>query len=128
MFLISLDILGEYQLLKSTGAEAPQTSNASHAISRDTKTDLVRIGVIGYGYWGPNIVRNFHAQERSRVVAVCDKNAKSLQRSRQEHPDVPVTQECADLLEAPDIDVACIVTPVWTHYELAKAALENGKH
>jgi len=89
---------------------------------------IVRVGVIGYGYWGPNIVRNFHAQERSRVVAVCDKSVKSLQRARQAHPDVPVTQDCVELLEATDIDVACIVTPVWTHYELAKAALENGKH
>jgi predicted dehydrogenase len=99
-------------------------------VAREDKNrdDVVRVGVIGYGYWGPNIVRNFHAQERSRVVAVCDKSVKSLQRSRREHPDVPVTQECANLLEAADIDVACIVTPVWTHYELAKAALENGKH
>ena len=90
--------------------------------------DVVRVGVIGYGYWGPNIVRNFHAQDRSRVVAVCDKSSKSLQRVRQAHPEIPVTQECKDLLEATDIDVLAIVTPVWTHYELAKAALENGKH
>ena len=90
--------------------------------------DVVRVGVIGYGYWGPNIVRNFHAQDRSRVVAVCDKSCKSLQRVRQAHPEIPVTQECKDLLEATDIDVLAIVTPVWTHYELAKAALENGKH
>jgi predicted dehydrogenase len=90
--------------------------------------DVVRVGVIGYGYWGPNIVRNFHAQDRSRVVAVCDKSCKSLQRVRQAHPEIPVTLECKDLLEATDIDVLAIVTPVWTHYELAKAALENGKH
>ena len=43
---------------------------------------VLKIGVIGYGYWGPNIVRNFHGQERSRVVAVCDKSPKSLQRVR----------------------------------------------
>ena len=89
---------------------------------------IVRVGVIGYGYWGPNVVRNFHAQERSRVVAVCDKSVESLQRARQTHADVPVTQDCADLLEATDIDIVCVVTPVWTHYELTKAALENGKH
>ena len=49
---------------------------------------MLRIGVIGYGYWGPNIVRNFHGQERSRVVAVCDKSPKSLQRVRMAYPDM----------------------------------------
>lgn len=98
------------------------------ALETDYGDDIVRVGVIGYGYWGPNIVRNFHAQDRSRVVAVCDKSCKSLHRVRQAHPEIPVTQECKDLLEATDIDLVAIVTPVWTHYELAKTALENGKH
>ncbi len=90
--------------------------------------DVIRMGVIGYGYWGPNIVRNFHGQEQSRVVAVCDKSAKSLKRIRQAYPEMPVTENCADLLTATDIDAVAVVTPVWTHYELAKAALQNGKH
>ena len=90
--------------------------------------DVIRIGVIGYGYWGPNIVRNFHGQERSRVVAVCDKSLKSLERVRHSYADMPVTADCNDLLKATDIDAVAVVTPVWTHYELAKAALENGKH
>jgi len=89
---------------------------------------VVRVGVIGYGYWGPNIVRNFHGQDRSRVVAVCDKSAKSLDRVRQSFPDMYTTNECKDLLTSPDIDAIAVVTPVWTHFELAKAALENGKH
>jgi predicted dehydrogenase len=88
----------------------------------------LRVGVIGYGYWGPNIVRNFHAQEDSRVVAICDKSAKSLQRVRQLHPEIHVTDDCKELVTSKDIDVVAVVTPVWTHYELAKAALENGKH
>jgi predicted dehydrogenase len=92
------------------------------------KENVVRVGVIGYGYWGPNIVRNFHAQDRSRVVAICDKSPKSLRRVCQAHPEIPVTQDCKELLESSDIDVAAIVTPVRTHYELAKMALENGKH
>ena len=92
------------------------------------REDVVRVGVIGYGYWGPNIVRNFHAQEHSRVVAVCDKSEKSLRRVCQAHPEIPVTQDFRELIESTDVDVAAIVTPVWTHYELAKAALENGKH
>ena len=90
--------------------------------------DVIRIGVIGYGYWGPNIVRNFHGQERSRVVAVCDKSLKSLERVRHSYADMAVTADSNDLLKATDIDAVAVVTPVWTHYELAKAALENGKH
>ena len=89
---------------------------------------FLRVGVIGYGYWGPNIVRNFHGQERSRVVAVCDKSPKSLKRVLQTYPDMRTTDDCKELLTATDIDVIAVVTPVWTHYELAKTALENGKH
>src|ERR1700727_1891984 len=89
---------------------------------------VVRIGVIGYGYWGPNIVRNFHGQDRSRVVAVCDKSSKSLDRVRSSFPEMRTTNDCKDLLTSPDIDAIAVVTPVWTHFELAKTALENGKH
>jgi predicted dehydrogenase len=90
--------------------------------------NFLRVGVIGYGYWGPNIVRNFHGQERSRVVAVCDKSPKSQKRVKQAYPDMHVTDDANELLMATDIDVIAVVTPVWTHYELAKSALENGKH
>ncbi len=88
----------------------------------------IRVGVIGYGYWGPNIVRNFGALEQSRVVALCDKNPKSLRRAHQVYPHLHLTSDSQELLTATDIDVVAVVTPVWTHYELAKAALENGKH
>ena len=116
-------------MAKSTGADALQTSlKASHAIPRDTKSDIVRMGVIGYGYWGPNIVRNFHAREGSHVVAVCDSSSQALKRVQQSYPNMIVTSECRDVLTSPEIDAIAIVTPVWTHYEVAKAALENGKH
>ena len=116
-------------MLKSTGVETPETaSNPSYTAPSETKRDLIRMGVIGYGYWGPNIVRNFHGQERSQVVAVCDKSAKSLKRVQQSFPSMRVTSDCQDLLTSPEIDAIAIVTPVWSHYELAKAALENGKH
>jgi predicted dehydrogenase len=95
---------------------------------QESNETVIRIGVIGYGYWGPNIVRNFHRQERSRVVAICDKSPKSLQRARQSYPEIRAIDECNDILTATDIDAIAIVTPVWTHYELAKIALENGKH
>jgi predicted dehydrogenase len=92
------------------------------------KDGVIRVGVIGYGYWGPNIVRNFHGQDRSRVVAVCDKSSKSLDRVRHAFPSMKTTTDCKELLTSPDIDVIAVVTPVWTHFELAKTALENGKH
>jgi predicted dehydrogenase len=95
---------------------------------QESNETVIRMGVIGYGYWGPNIVRNFHRQERSRVVAICDKSPKSLQRARQSYPEIRAIDECNDILTATDIDAIAIVTPVWTHYELAKIALENGKH
>jgi predicted dehydrogenase len=94
----------------------------------DSKESILRVGVIGHGYWGPNIVRNFHGQDRSRVVAVSDKSEKALLRVKQSYPDMYVTHDSEDLVKATDIDAVAVVTPIWTHYELAKAALENGKH
>jgi predicted dehydrogenase len=95
---------------------------------QESNDTVIRMGVIGYGYWGPNIVRNFHGQERSRVVTICDKTPKSLQRARQAYPEIRAIDNCHDILTATDIDAIAIVTPVWTHYELSKIALENGKH
>src|SRR5713226_2391317 len=89
---------------------------------------MVRIGVIGYGYWGPNVVRNFHTHESSEVVLVADKNPQTEQRLRKAHPGIPFTTDPMDVLKSSKIDLVAVVTPVWTHFELAKAALENGKH
>jgi predicted dehydrogenase len=86
------------------------------------------MGIIGYGYWGPNIVRNFHAQQGSVVGAVCDNSSNALKRVQQSYPGLVVTSDTRDLLTSPDIDAIAVVTPVWTHYELTKAALQNGKH
>lgn len=89
---------------------------------------MIHVGVIGYGYWGPNIVRNFHAHEGSEVTLVCDKNPKCQERLRKAHPGIAFTTDENEILKSPIIDVVAVVTPVWTHYELAKRALENGKH
>ena len=97
-------------------------------IESGSEQAVIRVGVIGYGYWGPNIVRNFHGQEHSRVVRVCDKSANSVRRVRQSYPEMDVTGDADDVLKATDIDAVAIVTPVHTHFDLAKAALENGKH
>src|ERR1700687_335161 len=103
-------------------------SPASIPLMMDLGSNVRRIGCLGYGYWGPNIVRNFHGQEQSRVVSVCDQSPKALQRVRQSYPDMHVTNDCNELLRSTDVDAIAVVTPVWTHYELAKAALQNGKH
>jgi predicted dehydrogenase len=89
---------------------------------------MINVGVIGYGYWGPNVVRNFSAQEGFRVVAVCDKNPNALGRVKQAYPRVEVTSDSAVITRSTRIDAVAVVTPVWSHYELAKSALQNGKH
>ena len=89
---------------------------------------MVKIGVIGYGYWGPNIVRNFHAATGAQVTMVCDQRAESLTRVKRTFPAVNLTTNAMDVLRSPDVDAVAVVTPVWTHFDLAKAALENGKH
>ena len=89
---------------------------------------MIRIGVVGYGYWGPNIVRTFCRIEGCEVVAVCDKNQESLRKVRQACPSVQVTPDAFELISSKRIDAVAVVTPVWTHFELAKDALQNGKH
>lgn len=89
---------------------------------------MIRVGVVGYGYWGPNIVRNFNNGDVSRVVMVCDKRPESLRRAQQAYSNVITTSDSSELVRSPEIDVVAVVTPVWTHFELAKAALLNGKH
>jgi predicted dehydrogenase len=89
---------------------------------------MIGVGVVGYGYWGPQLVRNFHSLDEARVVAVCDKRAEPLKRVTRNYPDIEVTTEISHVLNSPKVEAVAIVTPVWTHFELAKAALKNGKH
>ncbi len=89
---------------------------------------MLKVGIIGYGYWGPNIVRNFNSIEGSTVLSICDCNQTALYRAHQAYPNIPVTRDWNDILSSPQIDVVAVVTPVSTHFELAKKALENGKH
>jgi predicted dehydrogenase len=99
-----------------------------HGELQATPAGVLRVGVVGYGYWGPNVVRNFHGLDTCEVVSVCDKNAAVLKRARRQYPTVQMTTDVSDILTSPDIDAVAIVTPVWTHFPLAKLALENGKH
>ncbi len=90
--------------------------------------DVVKFGVVGYGYWGPNVVRNLDQLDQVDLLGVCDLSASARQRAQKAFPHLEVTSDPAALLTSPDIDAVAVVTPVWTHFELAKAALENGKH
>jgi predicted dehydrogenase len=89
---------------------------------------MLRMGVVGYGYWGPNIVRNLRSIEGCQVAGVCDQSPAAVRRIKQAHPDLNVTTNSSELLESKKIDAIAVVTPVCTHFELAKAALQNGKH
>jgi predicted dehydrogenase len=89
---------------------------------------MIRVGVIGYGYWGPNIVRNLHGLDSTRVEAVCDKSPAALARVRKTYPGIRTVSDPVEILASPQIDAIAVVTPVWTHYELAKSALQHGKH
>jgi predicted dehydrogenase len=89
---------------------------------------MIKLGVIGYGYWGPNVVRNFALQPDCEVVTICDKSPKAAAKVRSRHPSVQVTTNPDELVRSPEIDAIAIVTPVSTHYPLARKALENGKH
>ena len=85
-------------------------------------------GVIGYGYWGPNIVRNLMSLEGASVRMIADSNSGAQARARKAYPGVKVTPSAKEVISSPDVDAVAIVSPVWTHYELTKAALQNGKH
>jgi predicted dehydrogenase len=88
----------------------------------------VRVGVIGCGYWGPNLVRNFARHPSSQVQAVCDARYERASRIGVEYRIPTVTDQAAEVLKAPDLDLVVIATPSFTHYDLARAAIQSGKH
>ncbi|HZZ39721.1 MAG TPA: Gfo/Idh/MocA family oxidoreductase [Acidobacteriaceae bacterium] len=88
----------------------------------------MNFGVIGYGYWGPNVVRNLSTLEGSQVTAIAELSPAAQKRAHRAHPGIHITADTNEVLTSPDIDAIAVITPVWTHYELTKAALENGKH
>lgn len=88
----------------------------------------MNFGVIGYGYWGPNIVRNLVGLEGSEVKAIAEISATARARAQKAYPAIRVTDSATEVITSPEIDAIAVISPVWTHYDLAKAALENGKH
>jgi len=89
---------------------------------------VIGIGVIGYGYWGPNLVRNFYETPDCEVVAVSDLREKQLARVRSRYPTIGTTTDYRDLLNNPRIDAVVVATPVHTHFDLAMQALRAGKN
>lgn len=89
---------------------------------------MIRIGVIGYGYWGPNIVRNFILCDGAEVVSICDIAPDALKRAKKRYPTIECHENYRNMLSSKELDAVAIITPVFTHYKIAKESLENGKH
>jgi predicted dehydrogenase len=88
----------------------------------------LRFGVIGLGYWGPNLVRNLHELDDAEVAWICDRRPEALGKISQRYPAVRCTERLDDVLEDPTVDAVLIATPVSTHFPIAAAALRHGKH
>ena len=89
---------------------------------------MIGVGVIGYGYWGPNLVRNFAECRGAALRSVCDRLPERLQQVERRYPGVTVTVDPAELIADPSVDAVVIATPVKHHFELALQALRAGKH
>jgi predicted dehydrogenase len=89
---------------------------------------MVKVGVVGCGYWGPNLVRNLLDNHEVGQVTICDLDARKLQKIKQRHPSVKVAASFDDLLRDPEIEAVLVATPISTHAELGKKVLQAGKH
>jgi predicted dehydrogenase len=89
---------------------------------------MINIGVIGYGYWGPNLVRNFADTQEACVYGVSDMSSARLELVQKRHPATRITRHFQDLLHDTNVDVIAVATPVASHFELAMGALRAGKH
>lgn len=97
-------------------------------MSEDSATRPLRFGLVGLGYWGPNLLRVLGDLADVEVSWICDLDADRLERFARRHPAAATTGEVERLLEDPDLDAVVIATPVFTHFELASQALRAGKH
>jgi hypothetical protein len=82
---------------------------------------------MGYGYWGPNLARNFSVANGSQVVMICDMNEQIFNKAKKSYPHIKVTKNCDEMIYDPEVDAVAIATPVFTHFEIAKKVLEAGK-
>ncbi|MDZ4845698.1 MAG: Gfo/Idh/MocA family oxidoreductase [Chitinophagales bacterium] len=88
----------------------------------------MNIAIIGYGYWGPNLLRNFSQRDDCNVTIVSDLRRERLQAVKKSYPNICTVESPDDVLNDKTIDAVCIATPVYSHFELAQKALKNGKH
>ncbi len=93
---------------------------------KDSKRTVV--AVIGCGYWGPNLVRNFNQLPVSRVKYCCDLDDSRLKHMKALYPDVTITKDYSEILSDPEVEAVAVATPVTTHFAIAKSCLEAGKH
>jgi predicted dehydrogenase len=89
---------------------------------------VIGISIVGYGYWGPNLVRNFGEAAETRVISVSDLQPERRARAQRRHPGIEVTADYREVLADPRVDAVAIATPVSTHFDLAMQALKAGKH
>jgi predicted dehydrogenase len=89
---------------------------------------MINVGIIGYGYWGPNLVRNFFNQKNCTIKAVADSRAYRLEILHHSYPSISAVLDADEIINDPEIDAVIIATPVFTHFTLAQKALLKGKH
>jgi len=89
---------------------------------------MIKIGLIGYGYWGPNLARNFNSNPDMELAAICDFSADRLEKAGKLYPQVKLTKDVDDLFNDTKLDAIAVATPVSTHFDLAHKALSNDKH
>ncbi len=90
-------------------------------------SDRLRVAIVGFGYWGPNLVRNFTENDRTAVVTICDRSKERLDLAARRHPQVARTSEFEAVCADPNVDLVVIATPITTHFDLAKRAMLAGK-
>ncbi len=89
---------------------------------------MINVAVIGLGYWGPNLVRNFEAVDNAKVIYACDLLEENLMKIKKRYPNIKVTKDYKEILKDDKVDLICIATPPATHYKIAKECLESGKN
>ena len=108
--------------------QASSRPSSTTATARAIESKPVSVGVVGLGYWGPNLVRNLSQLREGEVVAVCDIRHDAVDAVAARYPGIDATTSFDDLLESDRVEAVAIATPVSTHFELAEAALRKGKH
>ena len=90
--------------------------------------DILNAGVVGCGYWGPNIIRNLNSLPECSIKKVCDLSADRLSHMKRQYPDIEITDDFENIINDSEIDIVAIATAVSTHFDLAKKSLQAGKH